>query len=147
MRLTRETPEHMAWRHMMERCYRETDAVFRYYGGRGISVCPRWRDDFAAFLADMGPRPSPLHSLDRIDNNGGYSPDNCRWATKREQSLNSRHVRPLTAFGRTQAVSLWAEETGIVSETIFARLRRGWPAESAVSFPPKLGGRTRGIRV
>lgn len=75
---------------MKARCHRPSDPRFSYYGGRGISVCDRWREDFAAFFADMGPRPSSKHSIDRINNDGNYEPGNCRWATQKEQMNNTR---------------------------------------------------------
>jgi hypothetical protein len=84
-----ETTEHKIWRGMIERCENPRHVSFKYYGGRGIKVCKRWRKSFAAFLADMGPRP-PGKTLDRIDPNGNYTPKNCRWTTPSKQRLNQR---------------------------------------------------------
>jgi len=86
----RQTPEYRTWRHMAQRCENPNTRGFKNYGGRGITVCVRWRRSFANFLADMGPRPSPFHSIDRINNDGNYTPKNCRWATKSQQRRNQR---------------------------------------------------------
>lgn len=80
------------WQAMLRRCDSEKNADFKSYGGRGISVCERWRNSFTDFIADMGPKPTPKHSLDRKDNDGNYGPSNCRWATAREQRMNQRRM-------------------------------------------------------
>lgn len=87
------TPEYHSWRSMRIRCSDPAHRYYRHYGGRGITVCERWANSFEAFLADMGCRPSPKHTLDRIDNDGDYEPGNCRWATQSTQVRNSRHRR------------------------------------------------------
>lgn len=93
------TPEFKTWRAMRRRCEDPKYIVYQDYGGRGISVCERWRD-FANFLTDMGPKPSPSHSIDRIDPNGNYEPANCRWATRVEQNRNQRPRKPLAECRR-----------------------------------------------
>jgi len=84
------TPEHNAWAEMIRRCFDPRRKCYEYYGGRGITVCNRWIENFENFYADMGPKPTPKHSIDRIDVNGNYEPSNCRWATPQEQSTNQR---------------------------------------------------------
>lgn len=82
--------EYSAWLEMKKRCLNSKSKTFLYYGGRGIKVCAQWVNDFAQFLRDVGKKPTPQHSLDRINPNGDYEPHNCRWATKTEQSRNTR---------------------------------------------------------
>src|SRR5262249_18282820 len=104
------------------------------YGGRGIMVCDRWHT-FDNFLADMGEKPA-AKSIDRIDNNKGYSPENCRWATLIEQANNKRSNVRLTFNGRTQSIKQWAMETGIPYKTLYYRIRySSWPVEEALSTP------------
>jgi hypothetical protein len=129
-------PEYGIWKNMRRRCSKESSHVYAYYGGRGITVCPEW-SSFERFYADIGPRPSPDHSLDRIDNDGPYSPENCRWATQAEQSRNTRRTMRLTHDGRTLSLREWSRETGIPYATLHDRIRRGWPARTALTQPPR----------
>jgi hypothetical protein len=136
----RRTPERGCWQAMIDRCHDPKSTYFAHYGGRGIRVCNRWRESFALFQADMGPRPSPIHSLDRIDNDGNYEPGNVRWATPREQGRNKRNNRMLTAFGRTQCLTDWAAERGLRIITLKDRLDKlGWDVERALTAPLKRG--------
>lgn len=114
------------------RCYNSKCKEYPRYGGRGIKVCERWRKGgFWVFVADMGPRPSPQHSLDRIDCNGDYSPENCRWATKKEQSRNRRDNKVLEFNGLSMTMVEWSERLGIKYRTLVGRIRKGWPLERA----------------
>jgi len=101
------------------------------YGGRGITVCARW-DSYENFRADVGPRPSPAHTLDRIDNDRGYEPGNVRWATPVEQARNRRGNVRLTLNGITRTVVEWAAMLALGKSTIRYRLKRGWPVERAL---------------
>lgn len=131
------TPEYRAWSHMIGRCEDPKDSRYADYGGRGIRVCDRWRSDARNFLADMGPRPSARHSLDRINNDGPYDPANCRWATRTEQANNRRNNRFVTAQGMRLTVADWARRTGIQAATICARMDKlGWSPERAVEVRP-----------
>lgn len=115
---------------MIARCHNPKDASFVRYGARGISVCQRWRDSFSAFLEDMGDKPVPSMSLDRVDNDGPYSKDNCRWTTQREQRRNSRQrIHWVTWRARRLPLSEWATVTGINYGTLRRRHESGWPPE------------------
>lgn len=127
---------YLAWQNMKARCNNSRTKHYASYGGRGIRVCDRWAYSFENFLADMGESPTPMHTLDRIDNNGNYCPENCRWATRSEQQANRRPVRLLTFNGRTQCAAAWARELGAPKGLIYKRLRLGWSVERAVTTPP-----------
>ncbi|MES2958113.1 MAG: hypothetical protein V4792_07990 [Pseudomonadota bacterium] len=130
------SPEYVAWQRMKQRCYYPGERQFANYGGRGITVCPEWRESFLAFLADVGKRPSAKHSLDRIDTSGHYEPSNVRWATHREQSLNKRNNRLLTFMGETHPLREWARLRGISVPALENRLNAyGWTVERALTQP------------
>lgn len=122
------------WAGMIARVTNPSHTVAKHYHARGITVCERWRD-FANFLADMGERPTKTHSIDRIDNERGYEPGNCRWATRGEQARNTRRTIHLEHNGRTMCVKDWANLLGISPTTLRIRLRRGWPLERALTTP------------
>lgn len=127
------TPEYRLWVNMRYRCRNPKSRNYKYYGARGIGVCNRWQESFDDFLADVGRRPSPSHSLDRIDSNRGYEPGNVRWATDREQMNNRRDNRLLTWSGQTFSLAEWARQIGVLEVTLRARLRKGWPIEQVLS--------------
>jgi hypothetical protein len=135
------SPEYRAFQSIVDRCTNPKCHAYAGYGGRGISICDRWRKSPQAFLSDVRPRPSALHSIDRIDNNGNYEPGNVRWATKAEQVRNRNVTSILTFEGRTASVAEWAELTGINYNTVMSRLRLGWSAVSALTVPPLDTGR------
>jgi hypothetical protein len=130
-----KTRTYQAWLHMKQRCYCLSTPKYPLYGGRGITVCARWLNSFENFLSDMGERPSPKHSLDRIDGDGDYTPDNCRWATYEEQWQTRRDRQPITYAGRSQLLPAWAQETGIGYGVLKSRLRLGWTVERALTTP------------
>lgn len=132
------TPEHNTWNMMNARCYTPSATDFHKYGGRGIVVCERWRwpDGFLNFLADMGERPRGL-TLDRIDNDGGYEPNNCRWATGRQQQNNTRKTRFVSYKGETLPLADWARRIGVSGGVLWNRLYRyKWPVAEALGFEP-----------
>ncbi len=132
----RHTPEYRAWHHIRQRCENPSDAAYNRYGGRGITVCEAWHD-FATFYEDMGPRPSPEHSIDRRDNNGSYEKTNCYWATDTEQARNKRNNHLLTFNGITQCLEAWSVLQGLRPETIRSRLHKGCSIEEALTVPPE----------
>ncbi len=127
------TPEHRAWQAMIQRCTNRNLGTYPGYGGRGITVCERWRASFENFIADMGPKPSPRHSLDRIDNDAGYEPSNCRWALPAVQARNTRRAAFVTIRGDRFNLIDAAAEFGINASTLRARLRRGIDPETAAT--------------
>ena len=133
------SPEYRAWKAMKARCYNKNNISYVNYGERGITVCRSWLNDFSVFLNDMGRKPSPQHSLDRIDNNGDYKPENCKWSTKADQRRNNRQgVHPVTINGVTRLICDWAKISGVPEESISARLRNGWDVDVAVFHPIRL---------
>lgn len=129
------TPEYYLWKAMKRRTGSPNDSQYHNYGGRGITVCERWRKSFSNFLADMGPRPTPKHQLERVNNEGPYAPTNCVWATRHEQCRNRRTNTPLTYKGETKTLLDWAQDLGMYRETLRDRIRRGWSVEQALETP------------
>lgn len=139
------TREYETWCRMRARCEQPSTPYFRNYGGRGIYVCQRWRESFDAFLRDVGYKPGPRHSIDRVDVNGSYTCGRCaecvgkdaapnvRWATPKEQQRNRRSNTFVEHDGDRLTIAAWAERTGIPPQLIAQRLRAGWPARLALS--------------
>jgi hypothetical protein len=135
-------PIYQRWRSMLKRCYLRTDGNFPNYGGRGITVCERWRDSVTNFYADMGD-PPPGMQLERRDNNQGYCPANCMWASPQQQARNRRSSHLLTYNGETHTIAAWAE-TGplqrlrIPASLLYLRIYQGWSIERALTTPPRV---------
>ena len=137
--------EYAAWLNAIARCYNDNHRKWPSYGGRGITVCDSWLNSFDAFITDMGAKCDPHLSLDRIDNNKGYFPDNCRWATITQQNRNRRKPTsgfPLTINGQTKALRQWAQEYGLDPQTITYRQKKGLSGEALIA--PSRNWRQRG---
>jgi hypothetical protein len=133
------TPEYRSWVGMRGRCYNKNDTSYYNYGGRGITVCDEWLASFDKFYADMGSKPigGSRYSLERIDTNKMYTPENCRWATYTEQANNRRDNINLTYKDRTQTLAQWADELGLNRGTLWGRLNRDWSVERSLSTPAR----------
>jgi hypothetical protein len=129
------TVERSIYYGMLQRCYNQKSPSYKNYGGRGITVCEEWRKSPEAFMRDIGQRPSPLHSIGIIYNDGPYSPMNCEWQTQRQQMRNTRLTKYLTYKGRTAPCIEWAEESGIKQCTIESRIRSGWTPSQVLNMP------------
>ncbi len=135
LRERQQPPEYKVWSNMLQRCTNPLSPRYADYGGRGITVCERWTS-FENFFEDMGRRPSATHSIDRKDNDGPYSPENCQWADDVQQGKNRRSNVRLTAHGETMTIAEWARRTGLARQTIEKRIARGWSAEAVVDAAP-----------
>lgn len=130
------TPEHRVWRGIKERCYNPKNERYSDYGQRGITMSDEWRDNFEAFYRDMGPRPSPDHSIDRIENDKGYYKGNCRWATDEVQARNKRNNVLIEYNGTTKTLSEWCRELGLSRPAVNGRMLRGMTFEEAIRKLP-----------
>jgi hypothetical protein len=129
--------EYEVWASMKTRCNNKRHSGFNSYGGRGIQVCARWHNSFENFLEDMGACPKGM-SIERIDNNKGYSPSNCKWATRIEQARNTRTNHIVQYEGKQLTISAWAKEVGISKGCLYDRISRNkWPIEKALTIPPR----------
>lgn len=138
------TAEYQAWRSMRRRVLDPTSSSYKDYGGRGITICQRWLI-FENFLADVGLKPDPSFTLERRDNNGPYSPENCYWASRTTQGRNKRNNVRVTIDGVTRTISEWAEVSGIKAGTLQQRVKYNWPSNLLLE-PPKLGRRINAVR-
>lgn len=128
-------PEYDTWCHIIARCEKPDGKSWNNYGGRGITMCPQWRESFECFLQDMGRKPTPQHTIERVNNDKGYSPDNCIWATMAVQNTNKRNIRYFTLDGETLHMTDWAHRLGTRTATIVKRLNRGWTIRQALLTP------------
>lgn len=127
--------EYNLWTRIKRVCTRPQSNRYVYYGARDIKMCERWHQSFQDFLSDIGQRPTPRHSLDRINNNGDYEPKNVRWATCQEQMLNTRSNRHIIYKEQKLTISQASATFGINYFTLYTRLQHGWPVEKAISTP------------
>ena len=128
-----DSPEYNSWKSMNKRCYSKSNQAYARYGGRGITVCDEWKNSFEAFYRDMGSRPSSEHTLDRKDNSKGYSKENCRWATKKEQANNRRNSIFCEHNGERRTIPEWCLVLGLNYHLIRRRIRAGWSFEKAIA--------------
>jgi hypothetical protein len=138
------TPEYRTWASMLTRCGNPNSRGYATYGGRGVAVCERWRA-FENFFSDMGPRPTPSHSIDRIDNSRGYEPGNCRRATAKEQGRNKTNNAYVDIGGRRLVLAEACDLFGISHSRVRGRIRAGWPEELAVTTPVSCGVRLKRV--
>lgn len=129
------TREYKCWLNMKRRCYEKTNNRYHVYGALGIKVCPEWKDDFAQFYKDMGPAPTPSHTIDRIDVRGNYEPGNVRWADPETQANNKRSNTFLAYNGKILTITQWERLLGFNTGTVRARINKGWSIDSALSTP------------
>lgn len=141
----KRTRTYHIWCNIKERCYNQNNKRWDRYGGRGIIVCPAWRESFLAFFNDMGEAPTGK-SIDRIDNDGPYCPFNCRWSTNKEQCNNRKGNVNVTFQGETKTLRQWAEFAGLTRSLVYDRVHKlGWPIERAITEPVKVKYRNHGL--
>jgi len=128
-----DTPEFKVWSSMLFRCLNPRAHNFEDYGGRGIKICDRWAESFQAFLDDMGERPGAGYSIDRIDNDGNYEPGNCRWATRQQQTWNSRKIRHITVNDQTWPIREWARRLDVSEGALRHKMRKLGSVEAAIA--------------
>lgn len=138
---TGAAPEYTAYMAMKTRCLNPNSTRFDYWGGRGVKICQRWLDSFENFLEDMGPKPSPFHTLDRLDSSKDYEPGNCQWLEKdnhARKSLKDQHERQrryIVYNGERRTTKDWAERQGLTISTLDQRVRAGWDVHRMLTTP------------
>lgn len=136
----RQSPEYGSWAAMRRRCLNPTDPKYPIYGARGITICPEWKW-FSNFIRDMGRRPGKVWTLGRIDNNGNYCPENCRWETAKQQARNTRFNRFIECDGVKKTVVEWAEQLKVHPDFLYCRLNKlGWSDERTIKQPKSYRG-------
>lgn len=130
-----KSSEFNIWMKIKGRCCNKSNRAYQDYGGRGVRVCDAWLDSFEAFLSDMGPRPSPKHSIDRIDNAGNYEPSNCRWSTAKEQARNRRSNWKIDYDGESHFITDLAARSVVSTRAFVSRIKAGWPVHNALVTP------------
>lgn len=126
---------HNIWRSIKRRCYTKSHIEYKRYGGRGITACDEWQEFIPFYEWSMKNGYQDNLTIDRIDPDGNYAPDNCRWATQKEQQNNRRNNHLITYNGKTQTAKQWSEELNIKNSTIITRLSRGWSVERTLNTP------------
>jgi len=134
---TQMPPEYIAWASMIARCYCPSSVSYKNYGGKGIEVYVSWRLSFAEFLHDMGLKPDPKASLDRIDNSGNYTPKNCRWATPRQQAENRKGTIWVRYKGEKRSLKDWARHLNVNYYSLRDRYLSKWPVKKMFETPLK----------
>lgn len=142
-----ETKEYYTWNRLKDRCLNTNNKDYVNYGGRGITIDQSWIDSFECFLQDVGKAPSEYYSLDRINNNKGYTKDNVRWATSTIQNNNKRNTKVITYMNKTKTLSEWAKELNVPRHRLYQRIYKyGWSISEAFSLPADLGNKyKRGV--
>lgn len=130
-----KSPIYFVWRGMIARCHYSSSNHYPQYGGRGIKVCERWKSSFNNFATDIGARPTASHTIDRIDVNGDYCKENCRWSTRLEQSNNKRNSVFMTLNGETLTVAMWARKLNVRVNTLHGRRDLGWSDYEVLTKP------------
>lgn len=126
--------EYRIFRGIIGRCYNKNTKSYFMYGGAGITVCERWRHSFENFFLDMGERPSPIHSIDRIDNNGSYSAENCKWSTPKEQARNRKSTKWIEHNGQTKSLQEWADLLCINRTNIAKKIKNGFCLSEIINY-------------